>query len=1437
MKKLAAIVVSLSVMFSSFMPAVFAAENEGGAETKVYYSRSYESKDISGGDMLLYAKTNSITQESEENNKFLRLAVTDAQNSKDCFLQYAVKDTADNIVFSFDIKSEKPNAVSGFNFMLRDKEKNDIYLLKGNSKDIECGSKKVFSFSNKWQHIDMAVDFKAKKAQIYLDGKIVVKDEKLNSDFGVLDFCRLYISGDATSIDIDNYQIYEAKEPMKVDFSEADTNVLPNVKDTEGEAGLAILYNRTYDEKDQNPADGISITAKTNEANFITENNNTFLKMTSKINDENLNDCFADIAISSAPRFLVLEASFSIDEPGITGNLFGLKDSANKQYAPVSIRDNGDVYYTPISKKVATLQKGKWTKISFVIDTSNNNTDLYVDGKFAEGGVVFASKNEFADPAVWRIYLSRNKNSYGKSLYVDNVKVYEGKTLREIKEGELPPKRSIIPVTSDSEINLINQIGENTVVLNISAQSIFHHGQKSILDTGAQIKNNRTLVPVRAVSEALGCDVDWVAETQTAVIDGNAKITIGKNQMTLADGSLYELDAPAEIIDDRTMLPLRALCEKVLSKEVEYNDRGLIIISDKAAELTDDNIEAINNFMLYERPDAQAVDAAFKKNAPSHPRIYTNAAGFEKIKNSYQTNEYMKNWIDAAIKKADTYVEKQTVPKYEIPDGKRLLSQSSVASDIFSYCGFAYIMTGDKKYADHSYKAMEAIAQFPDWNPSHYLDVGEMSYGVALCYDWMYDAWTPEQRKFIEQTLYKYSLSVTEKAYYNQNSYNWWVMVDHNWNPWVNGSITCAALAVYEAYPELCADLISKAVRAQEYMLKSFYPDGAWMEGISYWDGTARFIARMDDSLNTALGTDFNLTKAPAMDKMGTCALNACGPTGYTNPYHDTGNNSKNNSAVIFWVAKQYNQPDLARIRLKQMNDFSFSGSLYDILWFNTDTTPSKITLPLDSYYRDVELVSMRGSWDSKAAAYVSAHGGYTTVNHHHMDSGNYVIDMLGERFIDDLGSETYSVIEHGTGKRYDYYRIRTEGHNLYVINPSDDVGQLYNNVFSPVEKMQTSNRSAYAVMNLTDAYKNAVTSAKRGYKLGDDRRSITVRDEFNLKGESEVYWFAHTVAEVEILDENSAKLTINGKSVKAIVTSNTGAKLEVMDAVPLATSKNPTQNANKGYKKLMLHFKKSGDTYVQVKYVPYDGALANIAPEDKALDSWSVEEGELRTDPLADDILIDGKTINNFDKNNLSYTERLNWDAAVPTVSAAAGEDCNVEVVQGSFDAPAKVTVTYKNDPSFSTTYAINFKVIADLSNLDATTKRLNVVNIKASDVPQPENADINICDADLGTRWSAQGEGQWIYVDMGKEEDVDGVCVAVMNGTTRTSYFAIDISSDGENWTRVLEETNSKGSDELEKYWFASRVKARYVRYFGFGNSVNLWNSVTEFGAIQKK
>lgn len=1433
MKRILSMVIAATFVLSCFGSVGFA-----GSEEKVFYSNDYQGENPTE-DLSVYEKTNKITVEKDGDNKYLKLLMTDFENSKDCFINLNVKDPTNNMVFAFDVRSM--SSVSG-NFMVRDTENvSNNLLVFENGQVKDASGNAIFEMKSKWVHVEIAADFEKQKADYYIDGKKKASNVSMANAMGKFSYCRMYIAGKDSELDVDNWQVYEGNEPREVEFIHEESVIKAFVKDAEGDAGENIYYNRTYDEEGMNKADSsISLVPKTNIAEFLSEKGNTFLKLESKMTQEELNDCFADIKIISPKRFLVMEACYSINEPGVVANLINLKDQENKQKAILTAKASGEVTYAPLGQVIGSLENGKWLKVAVVLDTQTNYTDLYVNDKFIDGGLLIDSKENFGTPSVFRIYLSRNKESYGKCLYIDNIRIYEGKIPREIKEGELPPRRSVIPTTDDAALSIIKKMGSDAVLLNVGAQTIFHHGQKSVLDVGAFIKNGRTLVPVRAVSEAFGARVEWDEVTRTVTVNNSAKIVINSSNMILPDGSSYTLDVPAEIANDRTMLPLRALCEKILGKAVTWNDRGLIIVADNEFEGNDSDFLEVNNYMVFERPDAAAIDAAFKAASPSHPRIYTDAAGFAKIKASYSTNENMKTWIDGVIKTADKNVNGNVLPKYEIPDGKRLLGQSSTASGIFESCGFAYIMTKDKKYVDHSWKAIQSIAAFPDWNPSHYLDVGEMTYGVAIAYDWMYDAWTPEQRKFIEETLYKYSLSVTDQAYYGQNSYNWWVMVEHNWNPWINGSITCGALAVYEAYPELCSDLISKAVRCQESMLRSFYPDGAWMEGISYWAGTARFIARMVDSLNTSLKTDFNLTKAPAMSKMGYYALNACGPTGYSNPYHDTSNNSRNNSPVIFWVAREYNDPDLARIRLKQMQDFNFSGSLLDILWFDLDTQPAKINLPLDAYYRDVELVSMRGAWDAKSAAYVSFHGGDTVVNHHHVDTGNYVIDMLGERFVDDLGSETYSVIEHGTGQRYDYYRVRTEGHNLYVINPSEDVGQLYKNVFAPVEKMESSQRSAYSVLNMTQSYANEATSARRGYMLGDDRRSVTVRDEFDLKNESEVYWFVHTAADVEILDDTSAKLTINGKSVKATVLSNTGAKLEVMDAVPLSTSKNPTQNVNTGYKKLMLHFKKSGDVNITIKYVPFDSALADKPVEDIAIDQWKNEEGELREIPLLDMISVNGNEIGDFEPGTLSYKIRLPWDAAsIPVVSAAAKEGYKVEITQSdSFDKPAKIKVYYADDDSLSATYSVNFAVAVTLGDLDAQTRRLQVNNIVASENPQPENLDINVSDADLLTRWSASGDGQWIYLDLGSVQKVDGVCIAVMNGTTRKSYFSIEVSADGENWTTAVEKTETSGTtDEPEKYWFASPVQAQFVRYTGFGNSVNAWNSVTEFGAIQKK
>ncbi len=48
-------------------------------------------------------------------------------------------------------------------------------------------------------------------------------------------------------------------------------------------------------------------------------------------------------------------------------------------------------------------------------------------------------------------------------------------------------------------------------------------------------------------------------------------------------------------------------------------------------------------------------------------------------------------------------------------------------------------MTGDPQFKDRAEQEMLGVAAFPDWNPPHFLDVGEMTTAMAIGYDWLYD--------------------------------------------------------------------------------------------------------------------------------------------------------------------------------------------------------------------------------------------------------------------------------------------------------------------------------------------------------------------------------------------------------------------------------------------------------------------------------------------------------------------------------------------------------------------------------------------------------------------------------------------------------------------------------------------------------------------------
>lgn len=103
---------------------------------------------------------------------------------------------------------------------------------------------------------------------------------------------------------------------------------------------------------------------------------------------------------------------------------------------------------------------------------------------------------------------------------------------------------------------VIPVMAENDIRVNLNDKTLS-------FDVLPQIINERTMVPLRAIFEALGASVDWNQETKTIIsTKGNTtiKLTINSNIMYVNDNPIT-LDTPACVIDDRTLVPVRAISE------------------------------------------------------------------------------------------------------------------------------------------------------------------------------------------------------------------------------------------------------------------------------------------------------------------------------------------------------------------------------------------------------------------------------------------------------------------------------------------------------------------------------------------------------------------------------------------------------------------------------------------------------------------------------------------------------------------------------------------------------------------------------------------------------------------------------------------------------------------------------------------------------------
>ena len=99
--------------------------------------------------------------------------------------------------------------------------------------------------------------------------------------------------------------------------------------------------------------------------------------------------------------------------------------------------------------------------------------------------------------------------------------------------------------------------------------TVLHNGTPIEFDAAPFIENDRTLVPMRKVFEAVGAVVTWEEETRTVVVANEVEddvqfivLQIGSNIAYVNDEAV-ELDVAAKIYEDRTFVPLRFVMESM----------------------------------------------------------------------------------------------------------------------------------------------------------------------------------------------------------------------------------------------------------------------------------------------------------------------------------------------------------------------------------------------------------------------------------------------------------------------------------------------------------------------------------------------------------------------------------------------------------------------------------------------------------------------------------------------------------------------------------------------------------------------------------------------------------------------------------------------------------------------------------------------------------
>ena len=527
-----------------------------------------------------------------------------------------------------------------------------------------------------------------------------------------------------------------------------------------------------------------------------------------------------------------------------------------------------------------------------------------------------------------------------------------------------------------------------------------------------------------------------------------------------------------------------------------------------------------------------------KKNLrKSHPRLVLNSKIEKNLKKRLKSDPVVQNMYEAIKLNANEIMEEPYLTRNVV--GRRLLGTSREMLYRINMLGMVYRIDKDSKYLDRINNEVMAVCKFSDWNPSHYLDVAEMSMAVAFALDWTAGALPQSTIDMAKKALIDKGI----KPSWPESGKNpGWSYGTNNWNQVCNGGMIAASIAIAEVDPELAAKTIHRALDGIPHSLVEYGPDGVYPEGSTYWSYGTSFSVVTAAMLESAFGHDFGHLEYPSFKESAVFRTLSNAPSGWYYNFADCGDKrGENGDVTLAWFAAKTGNSTLYE-KDRFMRPAEDMGKLRrldaaGLVWLAQYEEKEAIKVPTEWKGEGANpVVFFTGGANDPHTYYFGGKGGRGMVNHGNMDGGSFIFELNGVRWVIDPGNQSYHALEK-TGfnlwgrcqdcERWTLLTKNNYGHSTITIN--DELHRTEGLVTLSDFK---SGEHPSASFDMSATLGGLVKNASRTFTK-DSPTSLVIEDDIELSDSTElITWQLMTQADIEIV-EGGTILKQDGKELK----------------------------------------------------------------------------------------------------------------------------------------------------------------------------------------------------------------------------------------------------------------------------------------------------------------